>query len=221
MICRGCRSVFFDSFGKLPTFYGINDTFDFVNDQRVQGNSRICGLYWIIVRDFMMENRRVMIRGELDQILETLKDEEGRQRHLYDLAIKSRIVYSDGKAFREIKETDNLSPSVKFIVDNAMKALRRADLFPSSLHIMPAILLRRLNDDGSWTYRFFYSSYNCTIPENDSFTILAANPKMRCEMFQKISDSNFMDVLENAPENTKWRFCGILAITYAIKKIML
>ena len=49
LICRGCRSVFFDSFGKLPTFYGVNVTFDFVNDQRVQGNSRICGLYCVYV----------------------------------------------------------------------------------------------------------------------------------------------------------------------------
>lgn len=49
LICRGCRSIFFDSFGKSPTFYGINDTFDFVNDQRVQGDSRICGLYCIYI----------------------------------------------------------------------------------------------------------------------------------------------------------------------------
>ena len=64
MICRGCRSVFFVSFGKLPTFYRVNVTFDFVNDQRAQGNSRICGLYWI-VRYFMMENGRVTIIMQL------------------------------------------------------------------------------------------------------------------------------------------------------------
>ena len=49
LICRGCRSIFFDSFGKSPAFYGINDTFDYVNEQRVQGDSRICGLYCIYI----------------------------------------------------------------------------------------------------------------------------------------------------------------------------
>ena len=180
---------------------------------RVQGNSRICGLNWIIVRDFMMENSREMIRLP--------PTEEGRQRHLYDSAIKSRIVYSSDKAFKEIKETEDLFPSVKFIVDNAVKALSRADLFPCHLHILPSILLRRLESDGSWTYRLFYSSYNCTIPNDECITVVRLNGKMKRELIQKISDSNFIDVLENASENTKWRFCGILSVCYAINKIML
>ena len=157
----------------------------------------------------------------MDEILETLKDEEGRQRRLYDLAIKSRVVYSSDKAFKEIKETENLFPSVKFIVDNAMKALRRADLFPCHLHILPSILLRRLESDGSWTYRLFYSSYNCAIPNDERITVVRLNGKMKRELIKKISDSNFIDVLENASENTKWRFCGILSVCYAINKIML
>lgn len=40
-------NVFFCSFGKGPLFYGLENKFDEVNTIRVQGKSRICGLYCI------------------------------------------------------------------------------------------------------------------------------------------------------------------------------
>ena len=141
------------------------------------------------------------------------------QRQIYDSAIRSRIVYFSERGFKENVETKSLSPSAKFITDNAIRALKKADIYPCTLHIMPALLLRKLQPNGSWKYRLFYSSYNCCIPENHTFTITAASTATMREITRMISNPHFMDVLENVVEDTKWQFLGVMSVVYEIRRI--
>lgn len=48
LICKGNKSLFFDSFGKPPSFYNLGN-FEHVNTVRLQGKSKICGLYCILL----------------------------------------------------------------------------------------------------------------------------------------------------------------------------
>ena len=83
MICKGNKSIFFDSFGKSPSFYNLG-SFEQVNKTRLQGKSRVCGLYCILfahqialgknMHSFIGENFSQLMLDENDvQVIEWFK----------------------------------------------------------------------------------------------------------------------------------------------------
>ena len=141
------------------------------------------------------------------------------QRELYLEAIKSRTIYHTKSSYKVNVETTSLFPTVKFISDHAIKALIQFGEFPCTLTIMPAALLRKRKKDGRWKYRFFYASYNCTIPSDHQFTIETVDYKHKTMIQDKIEDYDYLTVMQSFAENSKWLFCGILALTYEVRML--
>ena len=49
--------LYFDSFGKNPLFYGIEERFEEKNEFRVQGVSKLCGLYCVLIANVVANNK--------------------------------------------------------------------------------------------------------------------------------------------------------------------
>ena len=58
LICKGSKSIFFDSFGKLPNFYNLG-YFEQVNKSRLQGKSKICGLYCVLFAHQLAQGKKM------------------------------------------------------------------------------------------------------------------------------------------------------------------
>ena len=117
-------------------------------------------------------------------------------------------------------ETPNLRPSSDWIAENAVKAVQNSGLVPSFLSIQPGyILFRQQDGGGELEYRFFHSGANVTIPREDVFRILELDMNMVDHIHRKVAEYDYVEELSNYRPNTKWRFLGIICITYLVQLI--
>ena len=144
---------------------------------------------------------------------------ENELRSLYHYAIKTRTVYHTQRALKRIIESEDLSPSVEFLTNNAIECVQLCGSLPCLLTIMPGLLLRKTKKDGTIKHRFFYSSLQCTIPRGESFRLSKLNQATKQRIYKKIAAYDYMEELSHYRDNSKWKFVGVMCVTYMVQRM--